>query len=135
MLGFLGFGVAGSTLLSLRIDAFSLRIKSPGGVGYWEHPHAHVNTPAFRRQSLYSLRFKIQAAHFPFNLRSSPTLPSVGPDTEKQRFPSSLAVKIPCALPLRHSTEGRIIGEIISLLLNEALLPQLPVSPLRFRRQ
>lgn len=52
-------------LLSLRIDALSLRIKSPGGVGYWEHPHDHVNTPAFRRQSLYSLRFKIQAAQFP----------------------------------------------------------------------
>lgn len=47
-------------------------------------------------------------------LPTPPTSSSVGPDTGKQRFPSSRAVKIPCASPLRHKTEGRIISEIIS---------------------
>lgn len=68
----------------------------------------------------------------PFPHTHTPT-PSAGPDPAQQRFASSPAVPLPRASP-RRNAEGRIISDIISLILNEALLPQLPASPPGFRR-
>lgn len=125
--GLLGFGDGERTLPSLRAE-------SPRSPGWWDTgntPIPHANTPAIGRQPLTPHNFTCKPLGVPASQSLAPAPSSAGPDTGKQ---SSLAEKAPCASP-RRNAEGRILSEIISLILNEALLPQLPVSPPGYCRQ
>lgn len=119
--GTLGFGDSGdgeSSLLSFRTEApvgWAIGNYPVGwAVGNYPHPHAHA---CFKRQSLLRPTTE-NPLSVSLNPGSHPLPSSVGPDAEKQRSSSSPAVKIPCASPLQRNTEGGIISEIISLILN-----------------
>lgn len=132
----LGFGGQGRRAHTATLENQSAQLLNQeprwgGRLGTPAPPRQHA---CLQAAVTYPPRFKVQAAQFPWIPDPAPTPSSAGPDAAKQRFTGSPAVTIPRASPPRRNRGGRIISDIISLILNEALWPQLPASPLSFRR-
>lgn len=120
-----------ATLENQRAQLLNQEPRWGGRLGTPSYPRQHA---CLQAAVTYPPQFKVQAAQFPWIPDPAPTPSSAGPDSAKQRFTGSPAVTIPRASPPRRNREDRIISDIISLILNEALWPQLPASPLSFCR-